>query len=198
MRNTQIKSSRIGNGTELTKNRNFRCVIKCQCGGGIARTSGLLAGSVHCLKRLSRNGYAGGMVADKKPASRHGRAVRSDARGIAAADAGGRTAFFVDVAKDVINYLCDVQPAKMNGVRVEMASLPSGELADGLPRMWSVIPAESRVIVYRLPIERMTKLHRADDWHRRNNIESAVIEAIAELVGEDPYEFAPKRYFPHS
>jgi hypothetical protein len=54
------------------------------------------------------------------------------------------------------------------------------------------------VIVYRLPIERMTKLHRMDDWHRRNNIESAVIEAIAELVGDDPYEFAPKRYFPHS
>ena len=138
------------------------------------------------------------MSSDGRGASRHGRAVRSDVRGIAAADTGGRNAFFVDVAKDVINYLCDVQPAKMNGVRVEMASLPSGDSADGQPRMWLVFPAEKRVVVYRLPIERMTKLHRDDDWHRRNNIESAVIEAIAELVGDDPYDFAPKRYFPHA
>lgn len=138
------------------------------------------------------------MSSASRDGSRHGRSIRSDVRGIAGPETGGRNAFFVDVAKGVINYLCDVQPAKMNGVRVEMASLPSGELADGTPRMWSVIPAEKRVIVYRLPIERMTKLHRDDDWHRRNNIESAVIEAIAELVGDDPYDFAPNRYFPHA
>lgn len=138
------------------------------------------------------------MSSDRRSASRHGRPVRSDVRGIAAADVGGRNAFFVDVAKGVINYLCDVQPEKMSGVRVEMSSLPSGELADGLPRMWSVVPSEKRVVVYRLPIERMTKLHRDDDWHRRNNIESAVIEAIAELLGEDPFDLAPNRYFPHA
>jgi hypothetical protein len=138
------------------------------------------------------------MSSDRRGPSRHGRAVRSDVRGIAAVDSGGRNAFFVDVAKGVINYLCDVQPVKMNGVRIEMASLPSGDNADGLPRMWSVFPDEKRVVVYRLPIERMTKLHRDDDWHRRNNIESAVIEAIAELVGDDPHDFAPNRYFPHA
>jgi hypothetical protein len=137
------------------------------------------------------------MATDRTSVSRHGRAVRSDVRGIAAVDNGGRNAFFVDVAKGLITYLCDVQPTKMDGVRVEMASLPSGDLADGQPRLWSVIPDEKRVIVYRLPIERMTKLHRDDDWHRRNNIESVVIEAIAELLGEDPYQFAPNRYFPH-
>lgn len=137
-------------------------------------------------------------MATDRSASRHGRAPRSDVRGIAAVDSGGRNAFFVDVARDVINYLCDVQPTRMHGVRVEMALLPAGELADGIPRMWTVIPSENRVIVYRLPIERMTKLHKDDDWHRRNNIESVVIEAIAELLGMDPYDFAPNRYFPHS
>lgn len=136
------------------------------------------------------------MVAERS-SSRHGRAPRSDVRGIAAADSGGRNQFFVDVSRDLINYLCDVQPAKMNGVRVDMALLPAGELADGIPRMWTVVPAENRVVLYRLPIERMTKLHKDDVWHRRNNIESVIIEAIAELLGEDPYEFAPNRYFPH-
>jgi len=52
------------------------------------------------------------------------------------------------------------------------------------------------VILYRLPIERGFKLHRQDDWHRRNNIETTVIEAIADLIDIDPYELAPNRYFP--
>lgn len=130
--------------------------------------------------------------------SRHGRSPRSDVRGIAAVDRGGRNAFFVDVARDVINYLCDVRPAEMTGVRVDMALLPTGDSADGVPRMWSVVPTEKRVIVYRLPIERMTKLHKDDAWHRRNNIESVVIEAVSDLLGVDPYDFAPQRYFPHA
>lgn len=198
MRWAQIQSGRIKDGAEQPDDGDFGRIIHRQRCGGIPGTSGLAAGSSHCSIRLPPEGYAGHMSTSRPSGSRHGRAVRSDVRGIAAADSGGRNAFFVDVAKDVINYLCDVQAEKMNGVRVEMASLPSGDLADGQPRMWSVVPTEKRVIVYRLPIERMTKLHRDDEWHRRNNIESAVIEAIAELVGEDPYDFAPNRYFPHA
>jgi hypothetical protein len=130
--------------------------------------------------------------------SRHGRAPRSDARGVAAVDTGGRNGFFMAVAKDVINYLCDVQADLMKGVRVEMGLLPSGELADGQPRLWSIDKAENRVVLYRVAIERMAKLHRNDEWHRRNHIESVTISAIAELLEIDPYDFAPNRYFPHA
>jgi len=130
--------------------------------------------------------------------SRHGRAPRSDVRGIAAVDTDGRNGFFVSVAKDVINYLCDVQPDLMKGVRVEMGLLPSGEFADGTPRMWAVDRPGNRVVLYRIPIERMAKLHRNDDWHRRNHIETVTITAIAELVETDPYDFAPNRFFPHT
>jgi hypothetical protein len=130
--------------------------------------------------------------------SRHGRAPRSDARGVAAIDTGGRNGFFMAVAKDVINYLCDVQIDLMKGVRVEMGLLPSGELADGQPRLWSIDKTENRVVLYRVAIERMAKLHRNDEWHRRNHIESATISAIAELLDIDPYDFAPNRYFPHA
>ena len=135
------------------------------------------------------------MVATRR---RHGRAPRSDVRGIAAANNGGRSALFVDVARDIINYLCDVQPELMRGVRVDMALLPQGELADGVPRLWTAQRAERRVIVYRLPIEKGAKLHRNDDWHRRNNIETCIIEAIAEVIDIDPVELAPNRYFPHA
>jgi len=130
--------------------------------------------------------------------SRHGRAPRSDARGVAAVDTGGRNGFFMAVAKDVINYLCDVQADLMKGVRVEMGLLPSGELADGQPRLWSIDKPENRVVLYRVAIERMAKLHRNDEWHRRNHIESVTISAIAELLDIDPYDFAPNRYFPHA
>jgi hypothetical protein len=130
--------------------------------------------------------------------SRHGRAPRSDARGVAAVDTGGRNGFFMAVAKDVINYLCDVQADLMKGVRVEMGLLPSGELADGQPRLWSIDKTENRVVLYRVAIERMAKLHRNDEWHRRNHIESVTISAIAELLDIDPYDFAPNRYFPHA
>lgn len=130
--------------------------------------------------------------------SRHGRAPRSDVRGIAAVDNGGRNALFADIAKDVVNYLCDVQPTLMHDIQVEMTLLPSGERADGLPRRWTALRSERRVILYRLPIERGAKLHRDDDWHRRNNIETTVIEAIADVIDIDPYELAPNRYFPHA
>jgi len=76
--------------------------------------------------------------------------------------------------------------------------LPSGELADGQPRLWSIDKTESRVVLYRVAIERMAKLHRNDEWHRRNHIESVTISAIAELLDIDPYDFAPNRYFPHA
>jgi hypothetical protein len=130
--------------------------------------------------------------------SRHGRAPRSDVRGIAAADTDGRNGFFISAAKDVINYLCDVQADLMKGVRVEMGLLPSGEFADGTPRMWGIDRPGNRVVLYRIPIERMAKLHRNDDWHRRNHIETVTISAIAELLETDPYDFAPNRFFPHA
>ena len=86
----------------------------------------------------------------------------------------------------------------MHDIQVEMTLLPSAERADGVPRRWTALRDERRVILYRLPIERGSKLHRDDDWHRRNNIETIVIEAIADLIDIDPYELAPNRYFPHA
>jgi len=138
------------------------------------------------------------MSASRTTRSRHGRQLRSDVRGIAAIGIGGRNTSFAEIAKDVVNYLCDAQPTLMHDIQVEMTLLPSAERADGVPRRWTALRSERRVILYRLPIERGSKLHRQDDWHRRNNIETTVIEAIADLIDIDPYELAPNRYFPHA
>jgi hypothetical protein len=138
------------------------------------------------------------MSGSRTTRNRHGRQLRSDVRGIAAIGAGDRNTSFAEIAKDVVNYLCDVQPTLMHDIQVEMTLLPSAERADGVPRRWTALRSERRVILYRLPIERGSKLHREDDWHRRNNIETIVIEAIADLIDIDPYELAPNRYFPHA
>ena len=138
------------------------------------------------------------MSGSRTTRNRHGRQLRSDVRGIAAIGTGGRNTRFAEIAKDVVNYLCDVQPTLMHDIQVEMTLLPSAEHADGVPRRWTALRSERRVILYRLPIERGSKLHREDDLHRRNNIETIVIEAIADLIDIDPYELAPNRYFPHA
>ncbi|MFL0713366.1 MAG: hypothetical protein ACJLS2_12830 [Microcella pacifica] len=41
---------------------------------------------------------------------------------------------------------------------------------EGVAR-WRVVPSRSLVVLYRIPIERMSRLHRDDDWHRRLMVE---------------------------
>lgn len=91
-------------------------------------------------------------------------------------------------------YLKDMWPDELASVSFEVAGLPV-DLGDSpaLDR-WRVIAAERRVILYRLPIERLSRLHRHDDLHRRMMIESCVFRAVAELLGKDPWDLAPERF----
>jgi len=64
---------------------------------------------------------------------------------------------------------------------------------DGVDR-WFVDRARRRIILYRLPIQRMSKLHRNDELHQRMMVESCVFRAVAELLGKDPWDLGPERY----
>lgn len=91
-------------------------------------------------------------------------------------------------------YLKDIWPDELAGVSFEVAGLPAGvQETIGIER-WKVVAAERRVILYRLPIERLARLHRNDDLHRRMLIESCVFRAVAELLGKDPWDLAPERF----
>ena len=59
---------------------------------------------------------------------------------------------------------------------------------------WRTDARARRVVLYRVPIERLAHLHRDDEWHRRSYIESCVFRAVAELLGKDPWDIAPERY----
>ena len=91
-------------------------------------------------------------------------------------------------------YLRDIWPDELADVSFEVAGLPQ-QLRD--PRSvdrWRVVADERRVILYRLPIERLSRLHRADEMHRRLMVESCVFRAVAELLGKDPWDLAPDRF----
>ncbi len=100
-------------------------------------------------------------------------------------------------------YLRDMWPDELADVAFEVAGLPSARTSatatakdastSGIER-WRVIAPEKRIILYRLPIERLARLHRNDELHRRMLVESCVFRAVAELLGKDPWDLAPERF----
>ncbi|WP_203580566.1 metallopeptidase family protein [Microbacterium hibisci] len=82
---------------------------------------------------------------------------------------------------------------ELRDVRFEVADMPAATGDDGIPR-WTVLPDEHRIILYRLPIERLSHLHRDDDLHRRMLVEGAVFRAAAEYLDRDPWDLGPERF----
>lgn len=129
---------------------------------------------------------------------RHGRGIRAAVTGPYLPLLSSRANVFDTTVSSAAQYLRDVWPAELDNVVFEVAAVPS-EL-DGRPESslnvdrWRVFPRERRIVLYRLPIERLSKLHRYDELHRRMMIESCVFRAVAELIGKDPWDLAPDRY----
>lgn len=82
---------------------------------------------------------------------------------------------------------------ELRDVRFEMADMPTATDAQGIPR-WQVFRDDKRIVLYRLPIERLSHLHRDDDLHRRMMVESSVFRAAAEYLGRDPWDLGPERF----
>lgn len=82
---------------------------------------------------------------------------------------------------------------ELREISFEIADMPSAPDRDGIPR-WLVLSAEKRIILFRLPIERLSHLHRDDDLHRRMLIEGCVFRAAAEYLDRDPWDLGPERF----
>jgi hypothetical protein len=125
---------------------------------------------------------------------RHGRGIRAAVTGPHLPLLRSRADLFDMTVASTAEYLKDLWPDELSAVRFEVAVLPSALVGTaGLDR-WRVMRTERRIILYRLPIERMSRLHRYDDLHRRMMIESCVFRAVAELLGKDPWDLAPERF----
>lgn len=105
-----------------------------------------------------------------------------------------RSEFFDACIASAVEYLRELWPDDLAGVHFEVAQVPAGEPGPHGVDRWRISIPEKRVVLYRLPIERLAHLHRNDEWHRRSFIESCVFRAVAELLGKDPWDIAPERY----
>ncbi len=83
--------------------------------------------------------------------------------------------------------------SELREVRFEVGMMPPASDDDGIPR-WTVLRDQKRIILYRLPIERLSHLHRDDDLHRRMMIEGCVFRAAAEYLDRDPWDLGPERF----
>ncbi|WP_375384747.1 metallopeptidase family protein [uncultured Microbacterium sp.] len=82
---------------------------------------------------------------------------------------------------------------ELRDVSFEVGEMPPASDDDGIPR-WQVLTEEKRIILYRLPIERLSHLHRNDDMHRRMLVEGCVFRAAAEYLDRDPWDLGPERF----
>jgi hypothetical protein len=125
---------------------------------------------------------------------RHGRGIRSAVTGPHLPLLHTRSDLFDLTVAATAEYLKDLWPDDLADVSFEVAGLPSSIVPAGGIARWLVMAPERRVILFRLPIERLARLHRNDDLHRRMLIESCVFRAVAELLGKDPWDLAPERF----
>lgn len=125
---------------------------------------------------------------------RHGRGLRSAVTGPHLPWLNTRSDVFDQTVASTAEYLKDMWPDELSSVSFEVAGLPTEVGAGGGVDRWLVIVPERRIVLFRLPIERLARLHRDDDLHRRMLIESCVFRAVAELLGKDPWDLAPERF----
>jgi hypothetical protein len=105
-----------------------------------------------------------------------------------------RVEAFDSAVASTAEYLKDIWPEELDTVSFEVAGIPSALTSESGVDRWRVFPDENRVVLYRLPIERLSRLHKYDTAHRRMMIESCVFRAVAELLGKDPWDLAPDRF----
>ncbi len=92
------------------------------------------------------------------------------------------------------DYLVNLWPAELANLRIDVTPMPDQPSGVRGVARWRVVADQNLVVLFRIPIERMSRLHRDDDWHRRLMVESCVFRAVGELIGKDPWDLAPDRF----
>jgi hypothetical protein len=129
---------------------------------------------------------------------RHGRGLRSSAAGPHLPFLRTRNDLFDDIVSGAAQYLRELWPDELADVLFEVAGLPHVEAADAFER-WHVDAVRRRIVLYRLPIERLSRQHESRqpndvEWQHRAAVEGYVFRAVGELIGKDPWDLAPDRY----
>jgi hypothetical protein len=125
---------------------------------------------------------------------RHGRGLRSPVTGPHLPPVHSRITIFEKTVTATAEYVRNMWPDELRGVSFEIAATPNGLVNDDNVERWRVIADERRIILYRLPIQRLGHLHCNDEIHHRVMVEMCVFRAVAELIGKDPWDFPPNHF----
>jgi len=126
--------------------------------------------------------------------SRHGRGGRSSVTGPSLAPIITRAEAFDRIVADAAHYLVDLWPDELRDVVFEVADMPSDETVPSSMPRWRIDRGRNRVTMFRIPVERLTRLPEKDDLDRRVVVEAAVFRGVGELLDKDPWDLAPGRY----
>ncbi|MCS4276761.1 MULTISPECIES: metallopeptidase family protein [Mycetocola] len=125
---------------------------------------------------------------------RHGRAGRSSVTGPHLPPLRGRVDFFDLIVGSTADFLRGMWSEELENVSFEIGGMPLGEPGPTGVRRWDALRDQRRIILYRVPIERLARLHVNDQLHRQMHIESCVFRATAEYLERDPWDLGPERF----
>ncbi|MDH6278694.1 hypothetical protein M2118_001686 [Aurantimicrobium minutum] len=127
---------------------------------------------------------------------RHGRGMRGPVTGPHLPQLRGRYETFMLTIAHTVDYLRSMWAEELADVHFDVAPTPPRVEVNGVVERWKVDHERRRIVLYRVPIQRMSKLHKDDPLHRQMMIESVVFRAVAELLGKDPWDLGPERLRP--
>lgn len=123
--------------------------------------------------------------------NRHGRELRSSVAGPYLPQLTGRIPRFFQVVTETVGFLQAVAPDLMEDVSVTVAGMPpadaSGQDAMGqdAARLWGLDRTLKRVVIYRVPVERMARVSLSDPADQpmfREYVERVVMSGVNELL----------------
>ena len=124
--------------------------------------------------------------------NRHGRSVR---RILSALYQPGGHSFTIDrVVASTCEFLKAAWPEELSKLSWQVLDAPALLPDAKKVRRWAVDREKFKIIIYRVPIERLTHHRRTDLLDERMHIEQFVFSAVGHLVGKDPFDLIPENY----
>lgn len=118
--------------------------------------------------------------------SRHGRELRSSVAGPYLPQLTGRIPRFFQVVTETVGFLQAVAPDLMEDVSVTVAGMPPAyAMGQDAARLWGLDRTLKRVVIYRVPVERMARVSLSDPADQpmfREYVERVVMSGVNELL----------------
>lgn len=101
---------------------------------------------------------------------------------------GSRNTSFAQIVSGACEYLQSVYPDELANLKWQVRDAPKLSPDASSVTRWAARQEDLTVIIYRLPLERLGHVRRADALHERMHIEESVFSAVASLLGKEPWE----------